>query len=327
MKKLILILFLVAALFATAGSIYAQTADGTALNNVARVTANNVPAGAGDTHTTNVERIVSAMYTAIPTDASGAPGATVNLIFTVNNQGNAAGSFSINSVAVQETTNGSWTVSQLDNALGVDFPIGNTCDYTLQVVIGGAASNGSYMEFQIGLISDELGSAVRSGAYRGDNGTDYCGDMGIPIGGASTNALDGLLQHDQSLEGGAAGNLWVRVTVSGPDLRISKEIDQILLGGVAAPGVVPGATITYSVRVSNVGSGVADNVIISDVIPAATTYAAGTVAIAGYDVGNWTIGEHTSGVITATNSVNGLNTTNGGGNNGWVDLTFDVTVD
>ena len=326
MKRLMLVMFLVAIAMVFTGSVYAQpTADTTLLQNTANVTAGNVPAGASATHNTNVERIVGAEYSTIPADVNASPGQTINLVWDVVNRGNADGGFSINNVAVQEATNGGWTVTQLETAVGVDFAYGNTVSYTMQVDVAGSATNGSWIEFQVDLISDEFGAAEYGRCYVGDNATVYGGDMGLDLAGTGTNN-NGILLHGVSPQGGGTGNAWVKITVSGPVLSIVKYISNVQLGGGAAPGVVPGSTITYCVLVSNTGSGTADDVIITDTLPGNTTYVAASAAVQGYDSGNWDIQTPAANTVLASNFGNGLNTTNGGGNNGWVKLSFDVTV-
>lgn len=332
MKRLMLVMFLIAIVMAFTGSVYAQTPDTTLLQNTANVTAGNVPTGASASHNTNVQRIVGAEYSVIPTDTTAAPGQTVNLIWTVVNRGNANDSFSINAVSVNEATNGGWTVNQLETAIATPFALGNAVSYTMQVIVGGAASNGAWIEFQVDLISDEFGGAANYGrCYVGDNGTVYGGDMGLDLAGTTTNDNSTLLhavapQGFANFGAPATGNAWVRIDISGPVLSIVKYISNVTLDGAAAPGVIPGSTITYCVLVSNTGSGAAEDVIITDTLPGNTTYVAASAVVEGYDNAAWDIQTPAANTVLISNYGNGLNTTNGGGNNGWVKLSFDVTV-
>jgi uncharacterized repeat protein (TIGR01451 family) len=336
MKKLMVILLTLAIVTVFAAAVHAQnTANGTTIDNWAKVDAANIASPISNNVTTNVQRIVGAMYvtgTGIPLDTTGAAGSTVNLVFTVNNQGNANDTFTGSIVGIQAQTNDLWSWSVEDSLIsGTAFAYNSTTTYTLQVVIPGTATNNSFMEFQVDLVSDSSGSAIKSGAYTNDNpgdSTAYCGDMGISMDGTGTND-DATLRHGYVSEGTALANTWIRVTVTGPVLRISKSITGVTLGGVAST-LVPGATIGYSIVVSNIGVGTANDVVISDQIPNNTKYVAGSATIANaLNAGDWAISVNggLTGSLDVTNDVSGLETTNGGGANGWVELTFDVTVD
>ncbi|MGD8628324.1 MAG: hypothetical protein PVH52_04525, partial [bacterium] len=69
---------------------------------------------------------------------------------------------------------------------------------------------------------------------------------------------------------------------------------------------IPGATITYTITVSLSGSGTAEGVVITDVIPANTTYSAGTLALNGgaltdpADGDSGDVGATTPGVVTVS---------------------------
>ncbi|MFH1313718.1 MAG: DUF11 domain-containing protein [Candidatus Eisenbacteria bacterium] len=99
------------------------------------------------------------------------------------------------------------------------------------------------------------------------------------------------------------------------------------------PKAIPGATIRYTVDISNSGSTDADNVITVDQIPANTTYVSGSVTTSNSNVGaTITVEYSTDGLswfpaetvpvayIRVTNSVVDSGT-------GTAQITFDVTVD
>jgi uncharacterized repeat protein (TIGR01451 family) len=331
MNKLMIVLLSIAMVAISAAGVYAQTPSGTTIGNTASVTAGNVPSSVTTPSIdTNVNLIVGAEYDVIPADTQAAPGDTVNLIFDVINRGNANDSFSVSISNFNETTNDvTWTATVLDSALGNPFAVGNTVSWTLQVYVGATESDGNYMEFTCLLVSDNAGSAKKSGSYTNDNPADasvYCGDMGVAWAGGATND-DGTLRHAYVVEGAATSNSYVRVTVSGPILSIIKTIADVSLGGSGGADLVPGATITYNIIVSNTGSGTATDVVISDPLPGNTTYVAGSANItSAVNPLDWSITAGAAGVFV-TNTVSGLETTNGGGGNGEVILTFDVTVD
>jgi uncharacterized repeat protein (TIGR01451 family) len=304
-----------------AGGLMAQTGNTTPIANTATVTAGNVPTAiSANAPTSNVHKIAGADYSVIPVDASGTPGQVVNLVFTVANRGNTNDQFTASIVGAASNGVGSsnW-VRTLESSPTAWIAPGATTIYTLQVTIDGAAANNSYVEFQVALDSanEDDANCVIDYAYEGDNTTAYCGDYGVAMDGSATNA-DSYLYHGYVVQGAATANTWIRVTVTGPVLGIVKLIDSITLDGSASV-VVPGATISYQIRVSNTGAGAATSVEISDTIPANTTRL-GAVVIAG-PAGS--VDESTATDIIVTNTSLGVYA--GAGDTIVVD--YDVTVD
>jgi len=91
-------------------------------------------------------------------------------------------------------------------------------------------------------------------------------------------AFYGRLTHGSgSTAGGlaATGHSWLRVTISGPVLTVSKRITAV--SGPLGTRPVPGATITYQISVSNSGNANALNVRIFDNLPNYVTYVPGSI--------------------------------------------------
>jgi uncharacterized repeat protein (TIGR01451 family) len=80
-------------------------------------------------------------------------------------------------------------------------------------------------------------------------------------------------------------------TQQGADLSITKS---------ASPTVLAGGTLAYTLTISNSGAGTAQNVTVTDVLPAQLTYTGNSGAPAGWTVNAPTIGQN--GTITLTNS-------------------------
>jgi uncharacterized repeat protein (TIGR01451 family) len=88
------------------------------------------------------------------------------------------------------------------------------------------------------------------------------------------------------------------------------------LGNVAPNAkAIPGATIHYTIAVTNTGTGDANNIDLSDAFPANTTYVAGTLSVTG----GAPIGQSDAGPITVTGA-----TLTGGSS---MTVEFDVTID
>jgi uncharacterized repeat protein (TIGR01451 family) len=317
MFSLVVVSFL---LIFTASVVYGQgTARGTAITNTAKVTAANVTAAVtASAPSTNVRRIVGAYYSVIPADVSAGAGQTVNLIFTVFNYGNQAESFVLALSNVQSNA-GPWTKSFKPSATLPIIAAGASTSFTLQVQVAPTATNNSYQQYRVVLSGTNLTTAVRARRYRGDNGTFYGGDMGIAWDPGTTNN-DGRLRHGVSSYG-ATTNKWIRITVQGPVLNITKSILSVTLGG-AASLAVPGATITYQVKVSNAGTGAANAVKIIDSVPANTTYVANSATITS-NPGGFTI-NNANPVVCSNNAVGALPA--GAGNGSKVVFQYSVTI-
>ena len=67
-------------------------------------------------------------------------------------------------------------------------------------------------------------------------------------------------------------------TISAPTVVVTKSVDQ--------PTALPGATLTYTITVTNTGSGPANANVLTDQIPANTTYAPGSITLDGVAQGD-----------------------------------------
>lgn len=116
-------------------------------------------------------------------------------------------------------------------------------------------------------------------------------------------------------------------TVTAPMLSIAKTVSPV-------GNQPPGTTLTYTITVDNSGSGAATNVLIKDVIPANTTYVAGSI-LAGTSMGTLTArtdasdtdsGTYDSGADTVECGSTGTATVNVGAAGTFI-CRFDVTID
>ncbi len=181
--KMKISLVVIAFLLISGSVVYGQTDMGMTITNIASVTAQNVSVRTSGRVDTNVLRIVGASYTVIPADAPGNSSDTVNLIFTIRNDGNASDTYTL---STNSTTNGgvigaNWAISWLPSNPTPAVPAGDTTIFTLQVVVNGAAVDGSFIGYKVEALSDNTNTAIKEGVYQGDNGSWYCGDMGICV--------------------------------------------------------------------------------------------------------------------------------------------------
>ena len=124
-------------------------------------------------------------------------------------------------------------------------------------------------------------------------------------------------------------------TVRGADLAVTKVVDQ--------PNVVQGATVTFTVTVSNLGTADATNVVLSDLLPSGLTYVSSTVSGGSYNpgTGGWAVGgllngssktlvivadATGSGTLTNTATVTGLDQADPNPANDSASAAVNVTV-
>jgi uncharacterized repeat protein (TIGR01451 family) len=100
------------------------------------------------------------------------------------------------------------------------------------------------------------------------------GDPGTVIPGATGCGADAVI----GTSGGSAGDIGTYI-VSNVIVDVVKSAAVSDQFGGTQP--IPGATITYTITVSFSGSGAAEGVVITDIIPENTTYTAGTLTLNG----------------------------------------------
>ena len=114
-------------------------------------------------------------------------------------------------------------------------------------------------------------------------------------------------------------------TVTAPVLTITKTVSP-------TGNQPPGTELTYQATVTNVGTGVATSVVISDIVPQYTTYVAGSIKtgatagslVARTDASDGDGGRYDAGTDVVTAGGAGVLSLGAGGT--WV-LEFKVTID
>jgi uncharacterized repeat protein (TIGR01451 family) len=234
----------------------------------------------------NVRRIQGAWYTVIPVDGNGSAGNVTLLSFTVWNKGNSNDTFSLKITNTQTNAaygnHAQWSNILVDStglgpaiaSTGSLVP-GQSFQFQIRVRPVGTAPDGDYKEWQV-LVRSTVITVAAATNYIGDNGLAYGGDIGENFAGVKQiPAFNAALTHGVgSTSGGAVANDWVRVTIQGPVLQVTKRIT-----GITSPNgtaLVPGSTITYSIKVTNAGTAAALTPRIFDAIPLNTTYVGGS---------------------------------------------------
>jgi uncharacterized repeat protein (TIGR01451 family) len=174
-----------------------------------------------------------------PATKTGNPGDVIRYLVTVTNTGNGDDSFTISNFS--STLSWTWTFYRDD---GNDGAWGGSETPTSST--GTVSSGGFQGMWAVAMIPP---------------GT---GDAEIDASGFRFTA-----------SGGGTGDQTGTTTVTAPVLSLDKAVDPPI-GAGAQP---PGTTLTYTVAITNSGTGNATNVIIKDAVPTVTTYVSGSMLI------------------------------------------------
>lgn len=148
---------------------------------------------------------------------------------------------------------------------------------------------------------------------------------GTVYAGAGANGVNAIVGNTQASASDICRHLVLSVLIT-----ISKQADVLaayntntVIPGVTLQDPIPGAVLTYTLTVSAAGAGTATNVIVTDTIPANTTYKAGNFTLdtnaLGEASGDGDVGELAGNTITVS-----LPDMTGGEIH---TITFNVTID
>jgi len=225
------------------------------------------------------------------TSFTGDPSDTLYYTFTVQNLGNGTDNFDLD----YDSTYVIWTFYAAD---GGGNPIGSPLTAT-----GNLGQN-------------VVGNYVAVGV--------------IPIGTADTATDASNFTATSQGDAGETDFVSASATCTAPELTLVKTVTQggSTYGTGDANSAAPGDTLTYTIIVANGGSGVATIVVVSDVIPANTTYVPESMTIEGSSVDD--ASNTDGGTKTGTSVVFDFATLPAyteGDNTDQHILTFQVTID
>jgi uncharacterized repeat protein (TIGR01451 family) len=286
-KKILLGLAVAAvALGATGSAMAAGTAPGTVISNQATVDyedANGNALQALSNVVTTTVLQLGAVDVSPDNSGNADPSDTLYYAHTVTNQGNAPDTVDLTIASSQ-----GWTVQFYVDADG-----------------SGTLTGGD----------TALGTTASTPLLAADGTYDILVEVVVPAG-AADGAVDVTTVTGTSQFDGSVGTATDTTTITSPLLAVVKSV-------LPAGDQAPGTTLAYTVVVTNNGTADALNVVLTDPIPANTTYTGGTITLGGAgltDANGDDAGEFDGSQIIVT-----IGTVSSGG--GTTTITFDVVID
>jgi len=275
------LLLAVVAAIATPHAWAVGTPAGTDITNQATVDFADVNGNPLQVLSNVVTTTVSAVEGVDITPAAGQdadPGDLVCYLHTVTNTGNDT-----DSIDVSTASSMGWTVNVYEDT----------------------DSSGDYSVGDAALVDNNGNGSVDTGDLANDAATTILVCVSVPTDAADAAVDNTTVTVASYNDPGVTDAVTDTTTIQAPTLSVVKSVDP--------PGdQPPGTTLTYTIEVTNTGTGVAQNVVLTDPIPTYTTYVGGS---ASTDIG----------AITATDPVTAtIGTLNPGE---MATVTFQVTID
>jgi uncharacterized repeat protein (TIGR01451 family) len=275
------------------------TVAGTTIQNTAQVTY-NVGATTLTTNSTTttitVAEILDVAVTLVAATVSVTPGATQQeLVFTVTNTGNGTETFSLAGQSIlandQFDPIPASPFIYFDTDGSGDFSAGDT-PYVANTNDPVLVSTGAGSSVRVILVND-----IPTTVVDGDHGRSQLSASARTGTGAPGRLFEG--QGDGNVDAvvgttGATAQIYGEYSVEA--LQISAVKSQTVLDQFDGTRPLPGARITYQIVVTATGTGTATAVNFSDLIPANTSYVAGSLMLNGIALSDTTgndAGEYT----------------------------------
>ncbi len=246
MQRVVLGLALLVA--GTAIAMAAGTPVGTAITNQATVDYTDVNGNPLQTLSNIVTTIVSqvAVVTVDPDNVSNAsPGDTIYYAHDVTNGGNGPDTIDLTAIS----SNGWTTNLYADNDGSGTLTVGDTL-----------------------LVDTDGDTIVDTGALGADGVLEILAEVTVPAGTPSGTVDTMTVTGTSTFDNGVSDIATDTTTIDAPDISVVKSV---LPAGAQPPGQV----LTYTVVVTNNGTGDADNIVLTDPIPANTTYVPGSITL------------------------------------------------
>jgi uncharacterized repeat protein (TIGR01451 family) len=276
-------LLAVVALIATPNALALGTPAGTDITNQATVDFEDINGNPlqvlSNVVTTTVSAVASVDIDPAADSANADPGDLVCYAHVLTNNGNED-----DTIEVVTTSSEGWTVTVYEDVNG----------------------DGAYDAGDTVLVNTNGANGVDSGVMAADATMDIVVCVSVPAGAANGTVDTTDIDIASALDPTQTDSATDTTTIQAPALSVVKSVAPV-------GDQPPGTTLTYTVVITNNGNGDALNIVLTDPIPANTTYVAGSAST-------------TQGSITATAPVTAdIGTLAASG--GTATVTFQVTID
>lgn len=239
------------------------------------------------------------------------------LTFEITNTGNGPEAFLLTALAA---VSGNDFDTTIDN-IALDTNGNGSYDPGVDEILTGSvatpelAADGKVTVFVLVTVPAEANDADTSKVELRAKAVTGTGSPGTVFAGQGAGGSDAVVGATQA-DAAATGSLLVGVT----EVTLTKSA--MVRDPFGGTGIVPGATITYTILARVSGSGSVADLIVRDAAPADTSYIAGTLAVDGTpltDASGDDTGEASGGAVSVD-----LGTVSGGSEHS---VTFDVIID
>ena len=331
MKKILFYLLVCVLLILPAKGVLAQTPVNTLISNYAIVEGDNFTAE-WDAVNDTVELIAGGEWPA-GLDITNAIGGDYTNLSKISNLGNGTINFQIgvgNWASNAGFCGGTWTydiytngdaymTGESDNTAptgAVPLDSGDVVNVMMIVHVAAGISSG-WQRYQ--LYATSADPYQNNATYVGDNATQYGGSL--TTGWGEVN-LDQLVINGTGVLDAGGDFVWTIEGAGAITIIISKTIASISDVGFGLGICIPGATITYNLRVTNSSGGMATGVVVKDIFDTNNlVYVGGSMSVAGGNEALWTPTQVGNLVKWTNISVSGAIE---GGN--WADLQFSAII-
>ena len=332
----------------TAGEIVENTA--TVVFDVGGVTQPQVTSNTSDFV---VDRKVN--FTLVKDDAayvSGVPGSSGAsasvLTYTLENTSNDVLDFNLSAVdqaaVATDAFGGSDTIDAantqvfVDNGDGVYDPATDTLTFVDELASGADVKIFVVVDVPVSAVNEDI-IGINLQATAAESGAAATEGAALVASGADGEDVEDTLFADAAGTGGDAAtdgqvHALSAVEVVAAEIAVVKtsEVVSDPTRGTTNPLRIPGATIKWTITITNDGAAAADNLVVNDLLDTDTTYVPGTIQIGGVAEDDDTAGADESdpngadfGVTTAGAVTGAIGSLAGGGTS--TTLTFDVVID
>lgn len=291
-RALALLVLLSALVLTSQSKVFADTAAGWSLTNIATVSW-----GTGGSNGSQVAVRVETNYGGIwigQGDGNVTAGNSITNATIFTNLGNANADYIFSYTVADDATNVGWTVNftntNANAAEGASITVADiapasTRGIWMLVDVPAAATNGSFVDFVcFATNSTAVADGATAVAYTGvDGSTAYGGTIGLYGAGGNVVPL--------SVNGTLADSNWL-LTVQAAVMELVKTVDYVDNPSTYADGAavqpIPGAEIYFKIEYVNSGAATAEGVEINDTLPSTIlTYNTGTMKHSGTTTDDW----------------------------------------